>query len=120
MEAEQDPRLADQHVGDEHGRADCKTDHSDTAENDPSVSALLVAGPRIHFCRLRLHVVDVELAPGIGRLAQLLEYRERTDEFLLDAVPFGAVRTGCIDRSEERRVGKGCVSTCRSRWAPYN
>src|SRR3546814_18280057 len=23
-------------------------------------------------------------------------------------------------RSEERRVGKGCVSTCRSRWAPYH
>src|SRR3546814_18330360 len=23
-------------------------------------------------------------------------------------------------RSEERRVGKGCVSTCRSRWSPYN
>src|SRR3546814_15801637 len=22
-------------------------------------------------------------------------------------------------RSEERRVGKACVSTCRSRWAPY-
>src|SRR3546814_15379748 len=22
------------------------------------------------------------------------------------------------DRSEERRVGKGCVSPCRSRWAP--
>src|SRR3546814_16842752 len=22
-------------------------------------------------------------------------------------------------RSEERRVGKGCVSTCRSRWSPY-
>src|SRR3546814_12129698 len=22
-------------------------------------------------------------------------------------------------RSEERRVGKGCVSTCRSRWLPY-
>src|SRR3546814_20316505 len=21
--------------------------------------------------------------------------------------------------SEERRIGKGCVSTCRSRWAPY-
>src|SRR3546814_19509583 len=25
-----------------------------------------------------------------------------------------------IDRSEERRVGKEGVSTCRSRWAPYN
>src|SRR3546814_11109450 len=22
------------------------------------------------------------------------------------------------ERSEERRVGKGCVSTCRSRWSP--
>src|SRR3546814_20360952 len=23
-------------------------------------------------------------------------------------------------RSEERRVGKGCGSTCRSRWSPYH
>src|SRR3546814_516532 len=23
-----------------------------------------------------------------------------------------------VDRSEERRVGKECVSTCRSRWSP--
>src|SRR3546814_2812635 len=34
--------------------------------------------------------------------------------------------TGCANsgesrsRSEERRVGKECVSTCRSRWAPYH
>src|SRR3546814_5146990 len=26
----------------------------------------------------------------------------------------------CYNRSEERRVGKECVSTCRSRWSPYN
>src|SRR3546814_2631597 len=25
-----------------------------------------------------------------------------------------------IDRSEERRVGKECVITCRSRWSPYH
>src|SRR3546814_17662096 len=25
-----------------------------------------------------------------------------------------------VDRSEERRVGKECASTCRSRWAPYH
>src|SRR3546814_12423579 len=25
-----------------------------------------------------------------------------------------------INRSEERRVGKECVSTCRSRWSPYH
>src|SRR3546814_8129830 len=26
---------------------------------------------------------------------------------------------GDIFRSEERRVGEECVSTCRSRWSPY-
>src|SRR3546814_13105094 len=25
-----------------------------------------------------------------------------------------------IGRSEERRVGKECVSTCKSRWSPYH
>src|SRR3546814_9661201 len=29
-------------------------------------------------------------------------------------------RDGHIARSEERRVGKECVSTCRSRWSPYH
>src|SRR3546814_6233825 len=27
---------------------------------------------------------------------------------------------GIVARSEERRVGKECVSTCRSRWSPYH
>src|SRR3546814_6555241 len=27
--------------------------------------------------------------------------------------------SGWSARSEERRVGKECVSTCRSRWSPY-
>src|SRR3546814_4211165 len=27
---------------------------------------------------------------------------------------------GRYARSEERRVGKECVSTCRSRWSPYH
>src|SRR3546814_8252238 len=35
----------------------------------------------------------------------------------------GAERDGrhrLYDRSAERRVGKECVSTCRSRWSPYH
>src|SRR3546814_11511406 len=32
----------------------------------------------------------------------------------LDVILAGLVR------SEERRVGKECVSTCRSRWSPYH
>src|SRR3546814_4508030 len=31
----------------------------------------------------------------------------------------GSPRAGRA-RSEERRVGKECVSTCRSRWSPYH
>src|SRR3546814_2605462 len=30
------------------------------------------------------------------------------------------LRRGHDLRSEERRVGKECVSTCRSRWSPYH
>src|SRR3546814_8492259 len=31
-----------------------------------------------------------------------------------------APRLDHLPRSEERRVGKECVRTCRSRWSPYN
>src|SRR3546814_15830772 len=31
-----------------------------------------------------------------------------------------ASNTFGVGRSEERRVGKECVSTCRSRWSPYH
>ena len=31
-----------------------------------------------------------------------------------------AALTGEPDRSEERRVGKECSLTCRSRWSPYH
>ena len=45
-----------------------------------------------------------------------------------DAYRKGYVKEGFADavikreklRSEERRVGKECVSTCRSRWSPYH
>src|SRR3546814_2621681 len=34
--------------------------------------------------------------------------------------PGSALNTARAFRSEERRVGKECVSTCRSRWSPYH
>src|SRR3546814_14598608 len=36
------------------------------------------------------------------------------------AVPRGAAFYGRPDRSEERRVGKECVRSCRYRWSPYH
>src|SRR3546814_1254752 len=46
--------------------------------------------------------------------------------FHQDYITFAVDRTGgmtfwlALERSEERRVGKECVSTCRSRWSPYH
>src|SRR3546814_19651179 len=48
-------------------------------------------------------------------------------ELLVDGRPVGGKPVGGSRslslkelRSEERRVGKECVSTCRSRWSPYH
>src|SRR3546814_11601100 len=36
------------------------------------------------------------------------------------AICIAALKARIDVRSEERRVGKECVSTCRSRWSPYH
>src|SRR3546814_6966611 len=53
------------------------------------------------------------------------ERRRRPVERALRRRPFAHRRharraQGHPARSEERRVGKECVSTCRSRWSPYH
>src|SRR3546814_8261464 len=52
----------------------------------------------------------------IGRLAAVQHRKRRA--LGLDRV--GVAEAVDDDRSEERRVGKECVSTCRSRWSPYH
>src|SRR3546814_13886390 len=42
-----------------------------------------------------------------------------SDGTTLTAGPLMATKMACA-RSEERRVGKECVSTCRFRWSPYH
>src|SRR3546814_6688299 len=37
-----------------------------------------------------------------------------------DSAPARLSGTGKSDRSEERRVGKECVSTCRCRWSAHH
>src|SRR3546814_12874406 len=61
-------------------------------------------------------------------LSQTPDIREGLDGFTSDGRPIYAAidpnRHGCdarlVGRSEERRVGKECVRTGRSRWSPYN
>src|SRR3546814_14689855 len=47
------------------------------------------------------------------------EFIPRLDERNLAISALRIPSTSIEQRSEERRVGKACVSTCRSRWWPY-
>src|SRR3546814_9212109 len=48
-----------------------------------------------------------------------VEERHGTNAFIHDETQVFRT-TSSTTRSEERRVGKECVSTCRSRWSPYH
>src|SRR3546814_7040402 len=62
--------------------------------------------------------------PGPARFTRgrpVLENRDAETSYLLDVVLYLRMASGAkTARSEERRVGKECVSTCRSRWSPYH
>src|SRR3546814_20238500 len=76
--------------------------------------------------------VGVGLTWSIGRAKEWISRRfgeEGGSQILISLlIPFGsyliAEHLHCSGilaaRSEERRVGKECVSTCRSRWSPYH
>src|SRR3546814_18328935 len=71
----------------------------------PSCSAIADGfdGFAVHLANHDVTLMAVSRAP----LAKLQTYRQR----LGWTFPW---------RSEERRVGNECVSTCRSRWSPYH
>src|SRR3546814_15638182 len=69
---------------------------------------------------------------GLVLLDLLVGNLQRVRQLLLGQAQLGATRTNPLSdilvnargnlshRSEERRVGKECVSTCRSRWSQYH
>src|SRR3546814_12342227 len=77
--------------------------------------AVVVSGPEASDRQSRNDVMH------LGRLSLLREFLQN---FFGQAVA-GPPRVDMelsqrYERSEERRVGKRCVSTCRYRWSPYH
>src|SRR3546814_12977907 len=84
-------------------------------------------------CRPR-HTLAIFYHNNREMLSQRTRYTLRALQYLADRFGEGPVQLKeiaesqnipakfltVIMRSEERRVGKECVSTCRSRWSPYH
>src|SRR3546814_11952039 len=84
----------------------------------------------------RAHIFQTEDKPMIERVHAAMKGKDfwdmkplllRIDEGgvqvrrrLLKLIEDEARREPALARSEARRVGKECVSTCRSRWWPYH
>src|SRR3546814_20841550 len=68
----------------------------------------------------------MEDSPGGSWSIEGIAEDEPVRPIVLTALALAAATVGTpppdtvIERSEERRVGKECVSTCRSRWSPYH
>src|SRR3546814_16239582 len=81
----------------------------------PSVAVVLVLflATALYHSVLGLQEVIVDYAVGSLRLTLLL-----LSKLLHAVIAAAAIFAVPKVRSEERRVGKECVSTCRSRWSP--
>src|SRR3546814_19360089 len=75
---------------------------SNRYRNEAAAAGVEVEGPLF-----TLPGGEARLSVGGGWRRTSLEY----SDLLADVI---------IHRSAERRVGKECVSTCRSRWSPYH
>src|SRR3546814_4783519 len=62
---------------------------------------------------------DVTIPAGAEYLSDPVALPVRAFDDLAISIAFDEEPSGQT-RSEERRVGKECVSTCRSRWSPYH
>src|SRR3546814_16889371 len=78
---------------------------------------LFVFGASDQQHRARIEGHGVLEAAALGKLRGAFA---RSLAQLLDTVLCRQHEQAADIRSEERRVGKECVSTCRSRWSPYH
>src|SRR3546814_11123655 len=97
---------------------------SDVCSSDLLVVQLTSCDPKMLFFPPEIAAMAIEAAEQ--RKVQPIDW----SEFATRAAPVAALPEQKTDetcylqsssgRSEERRLGQECVSTCRSRWSPYH
>src|SRR3546814_15144238 len=98
---------------------------SDVCSSDLFFATRLPQGSLTHLAmadrlnQMPLGVIGIALGTAI--LPALSRHIARNDAGAASKVQSDAIELAMLlTRSEERRVGKECVSTCRSRWSPYH
>ena len=61
-----------------------------------------------------------DAAALLGRLDEEVAEDQRRDWLAAQVTALRTQAAALAGRSEERRVGKECTATCRSRWSPYH
>src|SRR3546814_12317781 len=92
----------------------CLTEYGDGAGADVGIALFGQGAVQVAKVEQRIEVLDM-IVEIIKSENPVQRSRRRRFELKL-------LRQGLhpVVRSEERRVGKECVSTCRSRWSPYH
>src|SRR3546814_14052186 len=75
-------------------------DELDLIEKKSGPKKSMIANTAIRISKLKFEIKDIGKSKNVDK--DILNYATRNKRF----------------RSEERREGKECVSTCRSRWSP--
>src|SRR3546814_16759224 len=80
--------------------------------------ALFIDGDAVNvsFAKASSNLNGVNVMPAVGaNVYDILKH----DSLVLTRAAVEKLEARFNGRSEERRVGKECGSTCRSRWSPY-
>src|SRR3546814_13513924 len=90
-----------------------------TAYSDRSFSFETKTPPASWYLRKAANVAKGSKVPNRDKVGKvtMAQVREIAEAKMKD---LNANDIDAAARSEERRVGKECVSTCRSRWSPYH
>src|SRR3546814_11270629 len=85
--------------------------------NEDQIPVIVSECAKIMNSELKQSALPIPVAKNCGgiksAIASIKYSRDREDQM-------ARARKAAGMRSEERRIGKECVSTCRYRWAPYH
>src|SRR3546814_17141300 len=91
---------------------------SDVCSSDLGDNKLALSGDATYAGNARFGAgSDTMTLAGTSKFTGLADFGGGTDTLTIGGT---SIFSGTLARSEERRVGKECVSTCRSRWSRFH